>query len=142
MACGLARADEIRMARIVLDAGVVIGLYNDNDAHHNWAVTFMFQSAADQLHISALNFAEIAVFPVKNGVEDEFFAGIGGLALKVDSVGETDTLDLTKLRVDTALRMTDVCAIQLATKLDGILATTDKAVAKAAKALGIEVFQP
>jgi predicted nucleic acid-binding protein len=102
----------------------------------------MFQSAADKLHISALNFAEIAVFPVKNGAEDEFFAGIGGLELKVDSVGVADTLDLTKLRVDTALRMTDVCAIQLAAKLDGILATTDKAVAKAAKSLGIEVFQP
>ncbi len=130
------------MARIALDAGVVIGLYNDDDAHHNWAVNFMFQSAADQLHISALNFAEIAVFPVKNGVEDEFFGGINGLQLKVDSVGEEDTLNLTKLRVETALRMTDVCAIQLAAKLDRMLATTDKAVAKAAKALGIEVFQP
>ena len=142
MAGRLARADEIRMARIVLDAGVVIGLYNDDDAHHNWAVNFMFQSTADQLHISALNFAEIAVFPVKNGVEDEFFAGIGGLDLKVDSVGQTDALNLTKLRVGTSLRMTDVCAVHLATKLDGILATTDKAVAKAAKSLGIEVFQP
>jgi rRNA maturation endonuclease Nob1 len=38
--------------------------------------------------------------------------------------------------------MTDVCAIHLAASEDSILATTDKAVAKAAKSLGIEVFQP
>lgn len=130
------------MARIVLDAGVIIGLYNESDAHHNWAVDFMFQSTGDHLHVSALNYAEIAVFPVKDGLEEKFFAGIGGLQINVDSVGKEDTLALTKLRVDTSLRMTDVCAIQLANKLDGILATTDKAVARAAKSLGIEVFQP
>lgn len=102
----------------------------------------MFQSVSDKLHISALNYAEIAVFPVKNGVASKFFNGINGLELRIDKVDETDTLALTQLRVDTGLRMTDVCAIQLASKLDGALATTDKAVAKAARELGIEVFQP
>lgn len=130
------------MARIVLDAGVIIGLYNDNDTHHTWAVDFMFQSVSDKLHMSALNYAEIAVFPVKNGLAQKFFNGIHGLDVKVDKVAEDDTLALTQLRVDTGLRMTDVCAIQLASKLDGILATTDIAVARSAKALGLEVFQP
>lgn len=130
------------MARVALDAGVIIGLYNDNDSHHRWAVDFMFQSASDELHVSALNYAEVSVSPVKHGLADKFFSGMSGLQIKIEKVSTKDIMSLAQLRVDTSLRMTDVCAIQLAAKLDGILATTDKAVAKAAKALGIEVFQP
>ena len=130
------------MARIALDAGVLIGLYNDQDIHHKWAVKFLFQTTADALHISAMNYAEIAVTPIKLNAAEKFFSGIRGLKLVIDEVSEIDTRSLAELRVETSLRMTDVCPIQLATKLDGILATTDKSVAKAARSLGLEVFQP
>jgi predicted nucleic acid-binding protein len=130
------------MASVALDAGVVIGLYNDQDAHHEWAVKFMFQTTAKKLHISSLNYGEISVSPVRSGVEDKFFRGIGGLHLEIEPIESSDTLQLAKLRVETGLRMTDVCAIQLAIKNDCPLATTDKSVAKAAQRLGIEVFQP
>ena len=65
-----------------------------------------------------------------------------GLGLEVDSVNSDDVMQLSNLRIETGLRMTDICPIQLAIKHNCPLATTDKAVAKAAKALGIEVFQP
>lgn len=130
------------MASLVLDAGVVIGLYNDKDAHHKWAIDFMFQTTADRLHISAVNYAEIVVTPMRLQVEEAFLNGIQGLGLYVDTIGSNDVMQLSKLRIETGLRMTDVCAIQLATKMSCALATTDKSVAKAAKALGIEVFQP
>ncbi len=130
------------MARVALDAGVIIGLYNDQDAHHKWAVDFMFQTVADELHISALNYAEICVYPTKNGVSEKFLLGIQGLDLHIAETSVYDVASLTDYRIRTTLRMTDVCAIQLASKLDGVLATTDKAVAKAAKSLGLEVFQP
>ena len=130
------------MARIVLDAGVIIGLYDDNDPHHKWARDFMFQTASDKLIMSAINHAEILVYPIKAGVKDAFLAGIRGLGIKLDASSLLETEVLAKLRADTGLKMTDVCAIHLAASEDSILATTDKAVAKAAKALGIEVFQP
>jgi predicted nucleic acid-binding protein len=130
------------MASLVLDAGVVIGLYNDKDAHHSWAIDFMFQTTADKLHISAVNYAEIIVTPMRLKVEEAFLNGIQGLGLAVDQIGPHDVMLLSKLRIETGLRMTDVYAIQLATKMNCPLATTDKSVAKAAKALGVEVFQP
>jgi predicted nucleic acid-binding protein len=130
------------MAGIALDAGVVIGLYNDKDAHHRWAIDFMFQTTAEKLHISAINYAEIIVSPLRLKKEQTFLNSIRGLGLAVDSVSSSDVMHLSKLRIETGLRMTDVCAIQLAIKHDCPLATTDNSVAKAAKSLGIEVFQP
>ena len=130
------------MARVVLDAGVIIGLYDDNDPHHKWAVDFMFQTTADKLMMSAINHAEILVYPLKAGVKDAFKMSIEGLGIKLESNSLLQTEDLATLRATTGLKMTDVCAIHLAASEDSILATTDKAVAKAAKSLGIEVFQP
>ena len=130
------------MARIVLDAGVIIGLYDDKYPHHKWAVDFMFQTSADKLLMSAINHAEILVYPTKAGVKDAFQAGIEGLGIKLDVSSLLETESLAALRAETGLKMTDVCAIHLAATEDSILATTDKAVAKAAQALGIEVFQP
>ena len=130
------------MAGLVLDAGVVIGLYNDQDAHHRWSIDFMFQTTADKLHISAINYAEIIVSPMKLGMEQKFLQAIQGLGLSIGSVDSQDVMELSKIRNETGLRMTDVCAIQLALKKECPLATTDKAVAKAAKGLGVEVFQP
>ena len=130
------------MASIVLDAGVVIGLFNDRDAHHKWAINFMIQTTAEKLHISAVNYAEIIVTPLRLNKEVAFLRGIDGLGLEVDSVNSDDVMQLSNLRIETGLRMTDICPIQLAIKHNCPLATTDKAVAKAAKALGIEVFKP
>lgn len=130
------------MARIVLDAGVIIGLYDDQDPHHKWAVDFMFQTTADKLIMSAINHAEILVYPTKAGVKDAFQAGIEGLGIKLDVDSLLETESLAALRAETGLKMNDVCAIHLASTEDSILATTDKAVAKAAKSRGIEVFQP
>lgn len=130
------------MARIVLDAGVIIGLYDDSDPHHTWARDFMFQTASDRLMMSAINHSEILVYPIKAGVKDAFLAGIQGLDIKLDVSSLLESEQLARLRAETGLKMTDVCAIHLAASEDSILATTDKAVAKAAKSIGIEVFQP
>lgn len=130
------------MAQVVLDAGVIIGLYDDKDPHHKWAVDFMFQTTAEKLVMSAVNHAEILVYPIRAGVKDAFLAGIQGLGIKLDVNSLLETQALAALRADTGLKMTDVCAIHLALSEDSILATTDKAVANAALALGIEVFQP
>ena len=126
----------------MLDAGVIIGLYDDKDPHHKWAVDFMFQTTAEKLVMSAVNHAEILVYPIRAGVKDAFLAGIEGLGIKLDVNSLLGTEALAALRAHTGLKMTDVCAIHLASSEDSILATTDKAVAKAAIALGIEVFQP
>lgn len=83
------------MAGLVLDASVLIALYNDNDSNHRWAVDLLFQNTSKKFLMSALNLAEVSVQPIR-----------------------------------------------LAESAEAPLATCDRRQAKAAKSLGLEVFQP
>ena len=130
------------MASVVLDAGVLIALYNDRDSHHKWALDFLIQTSASELEMSSVNLAEVIVQPIRQGVIDLLLNGIKGLGITVTGVSETAAISLAGLRASTGLPMPDCCLIELAQAKDAALATTDKAAARAAKALGIEVFQP
>lgn len=130
------------MAGVVLDASVLIALYNDKDAHHSWAVDLLFQTIADDFHMSSMNLAEVTVQPMRLGFEKKFFDGINGLNIKVSGLSHDAGLELARIRANENIPMPDCCAIQLVIEKHAALATCDKAQAKAAKNLGIEVFQP
>lgn len=130
------------MARLVLDASALIALFNDKDAHHDWARNLMIQATAESLHMSSINLAEVAVQPIRLGIEDKFYKGISGLDIQISGLSEESSKDFARLRATTNVPMPDCCAIQLAVEKNSPLATCDKAQAKAAKSLGIEVFQP
>jgi PIN domain nuclease of toxin-antitoxin system len=130
------------MAGLVLDASVLIALYNDKDAHHKWAVDLMFQSPAETFHMSSMNLAEVAVQPMRLGIESKFHDGIRGLNIEISGLSQDAGFELARIRATTNVPMPDCCALQLVLEKDASLATCDKAQAKAAKALGIEVFQP
>lgn len=130
------------MAGLVLDASVLIALYNDKDAHHKWAVDLMFQSSAETFHMSSMNLAEVAVQPMRLGIEKKFQLGVSGLNIKVSGLDNTSSMALARIRATTNVPLPDCCAIQLVLEKGASLATCDKVQAKAAKALGIEVFQP
>lgn len=130
------------MAGLVLDASALIALYNDKDIHHKWARDLMFQTTGDKLHMSALNLAEVAVLPIRLGIEKNLYEGIQGLKITVNSLSENSGRELARIRAMVNIPMPDCCAIQLVLEKDAALATCDKAQAKAAQSLGIEVFQP
>jgi predicted nucleic acid-binding protein len=130
------------MAGLVLDASVMIALYNDKDLHHNWAINLMFQSSAETFHMSSLNLAEVAVQPAKLGIIQKFLTGISGLNVQVSGLSQHDALELAQIRAVANVPMPDCCVIQLAQAKVAPIATADRALAKAAMALGIEVFQP
>ena len=130
------------MASVVLDAGVLIALYNDRDSHHKWALDFLIQTSASELEMSSVNLAEVIVQPIRQGVIEELLNGIKGLGITVTGVSEAAAITLAELRASTNLPMPDCCLIELAQAKDAALATTDKTAARAAMALGIEVFQP
>ena len=130
------------MAGLVLDASVLIALYNDHDSHHGWAVDLMFQSPADTFHMSSMNLAEVAVQPMRLGIEEKFNAGVRGLNIQLTGLSKTSATELARIRATTNVPMPDCCALQLALEKGAALATCDKAQAKAAKTLGVEVFEP
>jgi predicted nucleic acid-binding protein len=127
---------------IVLDAGALIALLDDRDAHHEWALQMFIDTVAEELAISALNLAEALVHPTKAGRSREFMDGIQGLDLQVHGVERTDVASLASIRAESGLRMPDSIAMHLAITSESALATTDKALGKAALGASLRVLHP
>lgn len=127
---------------IVLDAGALIALLNDRDAHHEWALQMFIETVGEDLSISALNLAEALVQPTKAGRYREFMDSIHGLGLEVQGLDQADVSSLATLRAESGLRMPDAIALHLALRSDSSLATTDRALGIAAVGALLRVIQP
>ncbi len=127
---------------IVLDAGALIALLDDRDAHHEWALQMFIDTVAEDLAISALNLAEALVHPTKAGRYHEFMESIQGLGLQVQGLDHADGASVAAIRAESGLRMPDSIALHAALRSDSALATTDRALGKAALAASLRVIQP
>ena len=127
---------------VVLDANVLIALYDERDAHHAWARQFFVDTIADELCISALTFAETLVRPTRAGVGELFQAAIADVGISVDPIDAFGAIQLATTRAESGLRMPDAVVLHTAQRRGGALATSDNTLAKAAIAAGITVFQP
>jgi len=90
---------------IVLDAGALIALLNDRDAHHEWALQMFIDTVGEDLSISALNLAEALGQPTKAGRYQEFMDSIHGLGLEVQGLDQADVSSLANIRAESGLRM-------------------------------------
>ena len=127
---------------VVLDASALIALASLKDPHHKWALEMFRDTASFDLQITALSQAEAMVHPARNGKLDKFQKLISALGVEVTPIEGEDAAKLTTLRVNTLLKMPDVCVLNQAIKAKGSIATTDKELAKAAKSKGVGVFAP
>lgn len=127
---------------IVLDAGAVIALLDDQDAHHEWALQMFIDTVAEDLAISVLNLAEALVHPTKAGRYHEFMDSIKGLGLEVCGLDPDAVLSLATIRAERGLRMPDTVAVHLALTSDSTLATTDRVLGQTALDLSLRVLQP
>jgi predicted nucleic acid-binding protein len=130
------------MARIVLDASVLIALLNSKDTHHRWALDFLVSASADEFLMPAINYAEALVHPVRAGLVEEFSSNIEKLGIQIVDSSASDAIHLANLRVSTRLRMPDAIVLQTALRTDADLATTDEKLTAAAKQNRIGVFSP
>ena len=131
------------MARVItLDAGVLIAMLDGSDTHHDWATRLLIDHTEAQFVMSALTNAECLVRPAQAGVVQRFLDGIHGLDIDVVEVTETGALHLAQVRADTKLRMPDAAIIATALARASAVATTDRAVAEAARGQGLTVFGP
>lgn len=127
---------------IVLDAGALIALLNDQDPHHEWALQMFIDTVAEDLRISAVNLAEALVHPVKAGRHREFMDSVQGLGLEVCDVDSDAVVSLAIIRAERGLRMPDAVAVHLALTSDSTLATTDRVLGQTALGLSLRVLQP
>ncbi|MDH6277547.1 putative nucleic acid-binding protein [Aurantimicrobium minutum] len=127
---------------IVLDANVLIAAFDSSDLHHEWAITFLRDTAAEELMISTLTYAEILVAPIRADRLKEFRKGIDSLGFIIDDIASEDAEDIARLRSETGLKMPDVIVLHTALKHAASLATADSSLTRKAAALGTTVFSP
>lgn len=128
--------------KLVLDAGVLIGLVNTKDKHHTWALGIMNQTLVHALCMGVVNYAECLVAPAAAGKLDLFKERTAGLGIQVIHLLASEAFGLAEVRAVNALKMPDSAALHLAVTLEAELATTDIKLAQAARQLGLRVFAP
>jgi predicted nucleic acid-binding protein len=121
------------MARIVLDANVVIALFDSKNVHHGEAVNIYLSSTNSSIHLSSLTYAEILTHPAGQNTLDEFVANLSSGGFEVEPISKELAIEIAKVRNETRLKMPDVCVLALAKSLDAELITADKALATRAK---------
>ncbi|MCL1838002.1 MAG: type II toxin-antitoxin system VapC family toxin [Propionibacteriaceae bacterium] len=126
------------MTATVLDASVLIAAMHSLDVHHQSVSAYLKQAVIDTtLYVPALNLAEALVGQVRCGRGTEAAQAIKALGIAVIADEFIDPLALASLRVNTGLKLPDCVLLAAALHLNANLATTDKALAKAAQKLQI-----
>jgi len=124
---------------IVLDANVLIGLFDPADAHHERAESLLLAYADEPLAISALTLAEFLIRPTAAGVAARAELFVANMGVIVSPLLCDDAAYLAGLRSATGLKMPDAIVLWLAQSASAKLMTLDDHLAKAAMGLGIEV---
>ncbi len=124
---------------IVLDASVLIGYLDGNDAHHDTAEALLVAAVDDDLAVSSLTLAEVLVAPARDERLDAVVDVMRALEVEQLNPPADAAPRLAQLRVATGLRMPDCCVLLAATDADATVASFDQRLLQAATGQGLSV---
>jgi PIN domain nuclease of toxin-antitoxin system len=116
------------VARLVLDASVLIAYFNPLDAHHASAVARLRRASGDECIVIASALAEILVHPYRVGPEavSEVEAALAALRMVVLPIDASLARRAAELRAsNTRLRLGDALVIAAGDALDAEVVTAD-----------------
>lgn len=127
------------MGVVVFDSDVLIGFLNARDAHHEAAVEQMRAALAPGTlrWISAVNYAEILIGPLKAGKQDVVDAMLVRFSIETKQIDMALAQRAAAVRARTGLKLPDAFALATAIHAehrghdDVALATFDERVTKA-----------
>ncbi len=127
------------MGVVVFDAYVLIGFMNPKDAHHTDAIAWMRDATRPHTErwISAVNYSELLVAPVREGKHEHVEAMLSGFSIQIATVDRASAKRAAAVCARTSLKLPDAYAVATAIQLenrgrtDVRLATFDKKVLKA-----------
>ena len=126
---------------IILDAGVIIGFRDADDAHHGAATTFLLAHAGEQLGMSTITKAETLVNPVRVGRLDEALEILRTLMIEEVRLDENSAVALASLRVTSGLKMPDCCVVLAALQRAAAIASFDQRLCDiASSSFGLVVY--
>lgn len=131
------------MGVVVFDSDVLIGFLNGRDAHHEAAVARMRDALAPgtQRWISAVNYAEILIGPLKAGKQDVVDGMLARFSIEVQQVDVVLAQRAASVRARTGLKLPDAFALATAIHAEQrgydevTLSTFDERVTKAREKL-------
>ncbi len=127
---------------VVLDAGVLIALFDEKDVHHKWAREVFVATCHLKLLMSSLTYAEVLVHPTRAGRAEVFEKSIAGLKLDIHPVTANDSRLIARVRATTSLKMPDAVVLHLAQSAGATLATTDLGLVTVGREMALEILSP
>ena len=126
---------------IVLDASVLIGFLDGDDAHHATAEQLLTQGIDDDLAVNSLTLAEVLVAPVRDGRLEPVLAALRALEVQELPFPADTALRLAQLRAATGLKMPDCCVILAAEEAEATVASFDERLAQTAEMRNLPVLR-
>lgn len=126
---------------IALDASVLVAHLSPRDTHHDAATSILLGAGDEPLLVHALTMAEVLVGGVKIGQGAEMRADLEAAGILIAGRDDDEPLRVAELRVTTGLKLPDCCALDAARTTGAKLATFDRALATAARQLGVMVLR-
>jgi predicted nucleic acid-binding protein len=122
---------------IVVDASVLIALFDADDAQHERAVERLVAAADQASGASSITLAEVFVGAVRTGRLEVARNAVRELGVRELHLGADAAARLAALRAETALKLPD-CSVLLAAQDErATVVTFDDRLARAAAALGL-----
>lgn len=120
------------MACVAFDAGVVIGLLDVRDSHHDAATRAFAEHASDDLRMPASAYAEVLVRPAREGRLGDVKAEISSLGIRVDALAPEAAERAAMLRGRSGMLMlADALVLAYAETVGaGVVLTTDRRLSR------------
>jgi len=125
---------------IVLDASVVIALFEAADAHHAAARRLLTAYPGRMLLMNPVTKGEVLVNPARVGRLDQAIAMLDALGVAEVPLGVDAAPRLARLRVETGSKMPDCCVLLAAQERRAEIATFDDRLRRSAQLLGLGVL--
>jgi predicted nucleic acid-binding protein len=124
------------VARVALDADIVIAFLDPGDDQHTRAVTELrpLLAAGDELLVGATVYAETIVRPLQEGTDATVDAFLDAAGVKIVPVDRAIARRAAQLRAEhSSLRLPDAMSLATALATDATLLTLDKKLQQVAK---------
>jgi len=121
---------------IVLDASVLIGYLDGDDAHHHGAEALLAAAVDDEFGANPLTLAEVLVVPARDGRLEAVMGVLRYLEIAELAFPSDTASRLALLRVATGLKMPDCCVLLSAEVTNATVASFDNRLLRAAKDRG------
>lgn len=126
---------------IVLDASVLIGYLETEDAHHGRAEELLASRIDDDFVASVVTLAEVLVAPARTGRTAVVEAALSDLEVTELALPADAARELAELRAGTGLTMPDCCVLLAAESHGAALATFDTRLRVVATGRGLTVVE-